>query len=317
MLMNSLTVLKPSLANQLIIAIALLGILSSRACLAQANENRYKDWYQIEIIIFSRAASQSNENLPKNIVLAYPTNIRYLQNPDAQQAAGEPAKSELEARLQRSSMRSQLRPFTRLGANERSLNREKNIIEKQRGYKVLAHEAWRQPVGESNQAISVIIEGGSQFGKHFELEGALTVTLSRYLHAKTNFWLTQFEPNYGQENHHWPELPSKPINLIANRSQSGDGLRSASSGQGRQVDTSNLFAFGQSDATQYTLRTSSIASDNIGAYAKKPYFIKRIHTMKQSRRMRSGELHYIDHPLSGMIIQIKPYKPNGQKSKSS
>lgn len=316
--MNLFTVLKPSLRNPLAITCALLGMLSGQVSLAQTSEDRYKNWYQIEIIIFSRAAARSNESLPKNIVLAYPTNVRYLQDPATQQAAAEPAQSELELRLRQSSMRSQALAFTRLDDAQKSLNREKTILNKQRGYKVLAHEAWRQPVLSSGQATSVIIQGGSQFGKHFELEGALTISLSRYLHAKTNFWMTQFEPNYGQENYHWPELPDQPVNLYAKQLQpNGDGRRSVSTSQSRQLNTSGLFTGGQNDATKYTLRTSSIGSDNIGAYAKKPYLIKRIHTMKQSRRMRSGEIHYLDHPLSGMIIQIQPYAPSEQSSESN
>ncbi len=31
--------------------------------------------------------------------------------------------------------------------------------------------------------------------------------------------------------------------------------------------------------------------------------------MRQHRRMRSGELHYIDHPLFGMLIMVTPYTP--------
>jgi hypothetical protein len=31
----------------------------------------------------------------------------------------------------------------------------------------------------------------------------------------------------------------------------------------------------------------------------------------ESRRMRSGELHYFDHPVFGMIVRITPYQPPG------
>jgi hypothetical protein len=30
--------------------------------------------------------------------------------------------------------------------------------------------------------------------------------------------------------------------------------------------------------------------------------------MQASRRMRSGELHYIDHPLMGVLIKVTPVK---------
>jgi hypothetical protein len=31
--------------------------------------------------------------------------------------------------------------------------------------------------------------------------------------------------------------------------------------------------------------------------------------MQQHRRMRSGELHYLDHPLFGLLVQVTPYTP--------
>ena len=33
------------------------------------------------------------------------------------------------------------------------------------------------------------------------------------------------------------------------------------------------------------------------------------HVMKQSRRLRSSELHYLDHPLFGVIVRINRYRP--------
>lgn len=39
------------------------------------------------------------------------------------------------------------------------------------------------------------------------------------------------------------------------------------------------------------------------------YYPARSHVMKQSRRMRSDELHYIDHPLFGVIVRINRFQP--------
>lgn len=36
--------------------------------------------------------------------------------------------------------------------------------------------------------------------------------------------------------------------------------------------------------------------------------------MQQSRRMRSGELHYLDHPLFGVLIEATPYAPAGAEA---
>ncbi|GGY71002.1 hypothetical protein GCM10011613_14440 [Cellvibrio zantedeschiae] len=42
------------------------------------------------------------------------------------------------------------------------------------------------------------------------------------------------------------------------------------------------------------------------------YLIKRIVKVSQDRSMRSNEVHYIDHPLLGIIVKIIPYEPDSK-----
>lgn len=44
------------------------------------------------------------------------------------------------------------------------------------------------------------------------------------------------------------------------------------------------------------------------------YLIKRIVKVSQERSMRSNEIHYIDHPLLGIIVKIVPYEASGNKA---
>jgi len=46
------------------------------------------------------------------------------------------------------------------------------------------------------------------------------------------------------------------------------------------------------------------------------FLIKRIVKISQERSMRSNEIHYIDHPLLGIIIKIVPYDPGNAKPNS-
>lgn len=43
------------------------------------------------------------------------------------------------------------------------------------------------------------------------------------------------------------------------------------------------------------------------------YVVKRIIKLSQDRSMRSNEVHYIDHPLLGVIVKIIPYEATGSK----
>jgi hypothetical protein len=44
------------------------------------------------------------------------------------------------------------------------------------------------------------------------------------------------------------------------------------------------------------------------------YLIKRIVKLSQERNMRSNEIHYIDHPLLGIIVKIVPVETSSAKS---
>lgn len=44
------------------------------------------------------------------------------------------------------------------------------------------------------------------------------------------------------------------------------------------------------------------------------YLIKRIVKVSQDRSMRSNEIHYIDHPVLGIIVKIIPYETSSTKT---
>ena len=69
----------------------------------------------------------------------------------------------------------------------------------------------------------------------------------------------------------------------------------------RNVDsTSTKKAIANNESTEQALENNTLENT--------PYPIK-IH-----RRMRSKELHYIDHPLVGILIQINPVKPRAEET---
>lgn len=253
--------------------LALLG-LGSIAPGIQAQDE--PTWFQVETVIFARTADDDGiEQWPRNIQLRYPFNWAELQDPET--AAG------------RSPAELQHQPFLSLPRGERKLNAHANAINRRDAYQVLFHKAWRQPVREQQHAPAILITGGEKFGNHYELEGSITLSLARYLHLHTRLWLTEFEPNFGQPPGAWPELPRRPNNL-----------------QPSEAKTEPWDDFEKNDSSTWDLglNTPSSQPDFIG----EDYLPSRIVTLNQQRRMRSRELHYIDHPLFGIIIEITPYE---------
>lgn len=150
------------------------------------------------------------------------------------------------------------------------------------------HENWVQPVFSDEDAPSVVISGGEKYGEHHTLEGEITLSVARYLHLKTNLWLSEFEMNYGQLEHRtWPELPATPFK----------SLKAV-----EPVDFDNF------EAPEFKLQLSELKTDenNDLGLLRETYLPSEIIHIEQHRRMRSKELHYIDHPRFGIIVKILP-----------
>ena len=202
-------------------------------------------------------------------------------------------------------------PFYLLPDELRSLTEKASLIRRSRNYRVLFHAAWRQPLVAPEQSPAILIKGGRQFGEHRELEGSIAIGVSRYLHLNTNLWFTQFTDNFGQESD-WPQLPSSPDQILISDGTSvyGDiwaeresGLKTGLTDKVEMTDTNSL-------AMEFELPPVGVSA--LGSRYQQlldtPYLPERITLMQQKRRMRSGEVHYLDHPHLGIVILCKPHE---------
>ncbi len=118
----------------------------------------------------------------------------------------------------------------------------------------------------------VMVQAGKRYDDRFEVEGTLSFTRSRFLHVQTNLWYTIFEPRSGEAN---PFLAGFQSNLSDETLAQYPELVNVERERGQ-------------------------------------YFVARTHLMLQSRRMRSDELHYIDHPLFGIVVRINRFQPEAE-----
>lgn len=145
------------------------------------------------------------------------------------------------------------------GATNRALNQSAQ-------YRILSHNAWRQPMTRRNAALAVGIVGGRQFNEHRELEGSVTFYFNNAgdrVVFNGNLWLGSF---------------------------------------GTQDDSSEDWAL---PVLPGTLAATQTVSDEIPT----EYFINRVVQLREIREMREQELHYLDHPAFGVLVQITPYTP--------
>lgn len=155
-------------------------------------------------------------------------------------------------------------------------------FEKAKDLQVIWSKKWRQPIPEKDGAINaenlinIDIKTALNFKQaltasspliEIEVKGNLHLYRSRYLHLVSDLKVQ-----------HWQSLASngaldKSINVLPSHTKSTDNIIPSNS-------STPLTAI-----TEVPLRAAII---------------------KQSRRMRSKELHYIDHPMLGILIRTTP-----------
>ncbi len=215
------------------------------------NEGR---WYNVEVLIFKRLGAEAltQENWRNDVKLGYPDKFKYLQSGGSQN-------------------------FSQLPSSSHKLGGYNYTLKKNENYQVLSHKAWKQQMQGEKQAPAIVVNGGRSIGSHKELEGYIKIHIARYLHIKTDLWLTDTKSltetavdNYNAEE--WPSLPARP---------------GTSASEVKSNAAVNLQSFDNNYKSTYPLAT-----------------------LRERRRMRSNELHYIDHPLMGVLIMITPIDNN-------
>ena len=295
----------------------------------------YKNWYQVEIFLFENKNPIPNDDKEvwsKDISLLYPANLQHLIDPtentslpdenlktsetQSTPSPGLTAQETVETE-KTSDLFEPEQPFIILDSESHTLTGDVNALIRSRKYRQLAHLAWRQPMLDKSSAPNIVLSGGKQFDQNNELEGTVSIHVSRYLHISTNLWLTHFEPNFGQPSHHWPPLPPQPqppkqeAPAFMQTDISLDSLSSNSSENWNFADARPSPA--PADSFSFENDQFEIENKTFAGIPSSKYITTQVVTFKNKRRMRSGELHYIDHPLIGMIIKIDKYFPEELK----
>ena len=261
---------------------------------------QFEGWYQIEVLVFERTGGFDDELWPSDITLRYPLHWQELRDPNEVEPLtgtavddnplspqhSEPAPPDLARE-----------PFYKLPETQRKLNREHRQLAAQGNIRVLFHEAWRQHLASTEETPAILVSGGEAFDKHHRLEGSLQFSVARYLHLNSNLWLSDFQINTGQGSP-WPEIPLSPLERLQRTNLAEtDPFNTSGNSLGTTWASSH-----QPDWQQ------SLDSGSLTDFLEAPYLPRRIVTLQQHRRMRSDELHYIDHPRLGLLVIIHPYE---------
>ncbi len=283
----------------------LLGVVALMGLFAGPLYAQDASWYRVELMVFTQggAAALRQEYWDPEPLLSYPSRYRFLINQQlvARRAAQHPGQyshidaigrqiiddkapapgpvaASSDATGSGSSSGSSSgsgsgsiaatgaapEPFVLLPASEREF-RGTSYMQSKGGYDILFHQSWLQPVVSRNQARSIILDDSGAEQRYPPLQGSITIFNDRYLALETKLWLNT-NGSYLQSGWQIPSPPLSPISLI--------------------VDD-------EADDPERPSEDVTI-----------PYPFRHAIAVNETRRMRSGEIHYLDHPVLGIVIKL-------------
>ena len=253
-------------------------------------------WYQVELIIFSYDSEPSptaelwrddfNPVYPENTIILRSLNSqqeildaalesaiknnKIVSDEAGQNAEGTDAEIDPEIDIEKD-------PYILLPDNEWQLSNEAKRLERASGIRIMEHIAWRQPVDERKKSHPILIQAGQQYGLSFEVEGLVTVTENRHLHVDTNLFFSKYKLELFDNSLDWSSL-----NTPATEPE-------------QSIDLTN---------TSISTVENSVFFENSEPQHQREYTSE----LKHIRRLRADEIHYIDHPLFGLLVKVSSHK---------
>lgn len=155
---------------------------------------------------------------------------------------------------------------------------EASILRRNPKFNLVLHEGWQQVVPPRAAPQQIYFTGNDSTSP---LQGLVSVTLGRYLHFAGQLWLEASLKEYEEEQ------------LL----KGGDAIKTT-----LQPDLERMSVQVEPFAEALNEDAlSDLAEPDLMTAPKTAYF-----ELNESRRMRSKELHYLDHPAMGIIVKITP-----------
>ncbi len=277
-----------------------------------STEAKTDTWYQVELIVFSHPAGNNAEQWDATPDLAYPSASRLLTDevsvpavaPQPEQAAPTAPTAPLQPAA-----------FTILPSSQQALRNKAAAIQRSSRYQILFHEAWNQQMTDQANARPIVLDRSGDGGAWPELQGTIKLYVARYLYLETNLWLNT-RGEYLHGSWRMPAPPLGPSSLIVEEPElalvsepeleSEPELALALKPEPEQPQHETITADPAIDVGSQRAPSTLITTTESAETLEPIYPFRHAVRLHQTRRMRSGEVHYIDHPMLGVIVKITP-----------
>jgi acyl carrier protein phosphodiesterase len=305
----------------------------------EPDEDRNR-WYQVDLILFDQGDPSAllAEQWPEQPVLAYPESLAALQDgPLTEAVAGLPRLVTVEdsapatldlfwertvtdlwrewraieaerAEAQRTALETPMEPGpapprlevprerVRLPEAARGLQDARRRLRGSRDKRVLWHESWLQVLRNGDEPPALLVQTGEARGRYPLLQGSIRLYAGRYLHLETRLWLNT-DGSYLDGD--WPMSPPPPPPEVTDKAAQPSEFR---------VQLGPDWASPRPIDTAAPLVDMPAGLEGWLADAGVDYPWRHAIPIEQRRRMRSGELHYVDHPLVGILVMVTPWE---------
>jgi hypothetical protein len=215
------------------------------------------------------------------------------------------------------------RPFVILPRSYLEFAGKAALMQRGGRYSILFHETWVQPVATEASSLPIVLDHSGDTRQWPRLQGSVKLYLSRYLQVDTNLWLNT-AGEYLPGNWKMPAPPLGPPSLIIEEEQLvdvasaiGDMPAVSASEDAAQAGAAQTEAAGTGavEAAVTATAPDTALPATAGAEGAAPeavvetgpvYPYRHAVLLQQSRRTRSGDVLYIDHPMLGLVIKFTP-----------
>jgi hypothetical protein len=252
-------------------------------------------WYDVEVVVFAHTGEPGAEAWPLEPGLpALAEALTLRPAPESEDGAEGEEKEPPE--LGRA-------PFQRLPPSTYELKRSWRRLADSEAYRPLLHAAWRQPELPRRAAVPVHLHGGL-FWYDDEAEGGVAIEPAV---PAAPPWQPKLEP-IEDETGEATDEDAAGTGAVGPPAPIVDGTLRLVVSRYLHAEVDLLYRDPSPDADTRTYRRPGLLVPE-GAERQLPAGFR----LQTSRRMRSGEIHYIDHPRFGVLVFVNPWEPEEEE----
>lgn len=185
------------------------------------------------------------------------------------------------------------RPYVLLADTYKEFQGKTAQLQQGGRHSVLFHQSWVQPMNQEADSLPIVLDRSGDEQQWPRLQGTVKLYLTRYLQLETNLWLNT-AGEYFPGSWQMPAPPFGPASLIIEEEAPID-----------------IAAAVEQILPEQELQPAELVAETEVALApieESPpvYPYRHAVLLDQTRRMRSTEVHYIDHPMLGVIVKLTP-----------